>query len=310
MVDLSIIIVSWNCREYLEQCLRSIASSGIRHSYQVFVVDNGSSDGSISLVELSYPNVKLISNTENLGFAAANNQALRLVDSRFVVLLNPDTVVGSGALDAMIDFFERYDDAWAVGPAMVSGDGSVHYTGVAFPSNWNILVESVFLDRLFPKSRLLGAHKQTYEPRQEPRAVDYVQGACLMVKSKAIEKVGLLDERFFMYFEEVDWCYRIKKAGGEVWYYPMASVVHLGGDEFGHFDERRLVYYYLSLLLFYRKHYQTYRLFLLRCLLIMRSLIRIIVWGTVSIVRPSDRSVARSSQMGYVRTLSVLLKRV
>lgn len=303
MDDITIVIVSWNSKDYLAQCLASIRASRPRCSFRIIVVDNGSSDGTAGFLEAHYPEIQRVENKENRGFAAANNQAMRMANSRCVLLLNPDTIVHAGALDAMVDMLDGGESVWAVGPSVLNVDGTRQRTGVRYPTNWNVLVESFFLDRFFPHTRLFGRHKELYEDADKPRAVDYVQGACLLVASKAIQTVGLLDERYFMYFEETDWCYRMTHAGGRVYYCPTARVVHFGGNALGHFDEQRLVYYHRSILHFYRKHYSGVDRVVLRPILWVRSLVRILVWSGMYLLKPSIRAAALSSIKGYVRTL-------
>ena len=308
MNDISIIVVSWNCWGYLDHCLKSLLDQVIRCAARIVVVDNGSTDGTAALLKAGYPSVTLVENRENLGFAAANNQGLRSPGSSYVLLLNPDTLVHGGALDALHAFLQEHQDAWAVGPALLNGDNTPQESGVRFPSTWDILCEALFLDRLFPKSRIFGRHKELFEEGSKPRVVDYVPGACLMVRREAIEKVGLLDEQFFMYFEEVDWCYRMARAGGRVYYCPDAKVVHYGGGELGHFDERRILHYHRSLLLFYRKHYSPADLLGLRCVLILRSLVRILTWTLAGAAKPALRTSAVSGVRGYARALGVVIR--
>jgi GT2 family glycosyltransferase len=148
-----------------------------------------------------------------------------------------------------------------------------------------------------------------YADTGRPRMVDYLPGACLMLRSEAIKAIGLLDERFFMYFEEADWCYRIRLGGGSVYYCPSANVVHYGTSELGHFDEVRLVNYHKSMLLFYQKHYAPARLFWLRLILMLRSIMRIVVWSGAGVLRPSIRHLAVSSAKGYLRTIGLLTRR-
>jgi GT2 family glycosyltransferase len=307
MNDLAIIIVSWNCKGYLADCLRSIYADGSEFSLAIIVVDNNSNDGTLEMLREDFPQVHLISNSENRGFAAACNLGMKFSRSRFVLLLNPDTVVRPGAFDSMIRFMDDHGDAWAIGPTILNGDGSRQHSGMRFPTNWNILVEALFLDRLFPQTRLFGGHKELYERPECSREVDYLQGSCLMVRSDAIECVGGLDERFFMYFEETDWCRRMKKAGGTIRYCPSATIVHFGGNQIGHFDERRLVHYHRSLLRFYQKHYSPGRTAAVRLILLLRSLIRIIIWSASGILKPGLRNTAASSVRGYLRTIGILL---
>lgn len=307
MIDVSIIIVTWNSREDLERCLPSLTDGVRKHTSEVILVDNASVDESIRFARSILPAVRVIQNDVNAGFAAANNQALLSAEGRYVCLLNPDTIVHEGGLDALVDFMDANPRAWASGPAMYNGDGTAQRTGVRFPSLWNLAVEMLFLDRLFASTRLFGAHRELFRSSTTARPVDYVQGACLMVRREAVEKAGGLDERFFMYFEETDWCFRFKQAGGEVWLVPTAGVVHFGGGSTGHFDERRLQYYFESLLRFYDKHHGAVGRAAVRVLVFLRSASRIPVWILAGLVRPGLRSAARSSCRGYARVIRSLL---
>lgn len=308
MKDLIVIIVSWNCWDYLEQCIMSLEASDTAAAHDIVVVDNASTDGSVELITRRFPAVRVIENGGNAGFAAANNRALRETRGRYFLLLNPDTLVRSGALDTLVRFMDEHQEAWAAGPMMLNGDGSLQRGGVRFPSTWNILVEALFLDRLFPRSRVFGSHRELYEDPHAARSVDYLQGACLIVRAAAVDKIGPLDERFFMYFEETDWCYRMKQEGGQVLYCPRATVVHFGGGETGHYDERRLVFYHQSLLMFYRKHKGTIDLMILRAALLLRCLIRILVWLLAPAFLQRLRPFAASSLRGYLHALTLVVR--
>lgn len=308
MIDLTIIIVSWNCRKDLVACLHSIGSSKPDCQYPIVVVDNGSTDGTREEVQRTFPSVTLVANPRNLGFAAANNQALALSRSHYVMLLNPDTILRQGAVDVLIRFMDENPTAWVVGPLLLNDDGSVQRTGVRFPSLLNLFFETFFLDRLFSRSRLFGRHNETYADRSAPHSVDYVQGACMVIRSSALETVGNLDEQFFMYFEEVDFCFRVAAAGGKVYVCPTSEVVHVGGDVFGHYDERRLEYYHRSLLRFYRKHLSRVQEVLVRLVLLMRSSIRVVVWWIVAISKPTARIAAMSCVRGYCRAIVVMVR--
>jgi N-acetylglucosaminyl-diphospho-decaprenol L-rhamnosyltransferase len=307
MDDLAVVIVSWNCREYLAGCLESLRTAGPRGPYKVYVVDNCSSDGTVELVRREFPEVRLIANRENVGFAAANNQAIRESRSRYILLLNPDTTVLPGAVDGLVAFMDSHPEVSAGGPTLLNTDGTTQRTGVRFPSNWNIFCESLFLDRIFPQSKIFGRHKELYADSSKPREVDFVHGAALMARRKAVEKIGGLDEGFFMYFEETDWCWRMKAEGGKVYYSAGEGIVHHGGSETGHFDERRLVHYHASLLGFYEKHYSRLRLIMLRPLLVLRSIIRIMVWAALYAVIPDRRKTAVSCIRGYSRVVWMAL---
>ncbi len=306
MLDLSVVIVSWNSRNDLHRCLGSLQEPRSEAKREIIVVDNDSSDGTVAYLQQEYPGVRVIANNTNRGFAAANNQAFAVAGGRYILLLNPDTLVHAGALDALVGFMDEHPEAAAAGPLLRNEDGTRQLTGVRFPSNWNILVEALFLDRLFPGTRIFGRHKEAYADEREPREVEYVQGSCMIVRSDVVAKVGGLDEKFFMYFEEVDWCKRMRDAGWKVYVCPDAVITHFANAELGHYDERRLTHYHRSLVLFYRKHYSLLRIAGLRLLLTLRSLIRICVWTLAGVGRPRLRSAARSSIKGYLKTLGIV----
>ncbi len=308
MIDLVVIIVNWNSKRVLQDCLRSIFASTPKCLYQVFVVDNGSTDGSVEMVRKFFPDVRVEQNITNVGFAKANNQILKRVTSTYALLLNADTIVNAGAFDIMISFLNSKPEAGAVGPALLNKDSTPQKTGTRFPDNWNLFVEALFLDRLFPKSKLFGSHKELYADFTVPREVDYVQGSCLMMRTSVVRGIGYLDESFFMYFEETDLCFRMKQAGWKIWFLPAASVVHFGGDETAHYDEWRIVHYHNSLFQFYSKHYSYQARVMLRCILFLRSVIRIVVWSSVAAVRPSLRNSALSTMKGYLKTLQLVYK--
>lgn len=310
MADLTIVIVSWNCRDDLAGCLRSIRSAASEIDSTVVVVDNGSTDGTVEMLRDDFTSTAVLANSTNRGFAAANNQALASLQSRYVLLLNPDTIVHKDALRLLVRFLDESPSIWAAGPLMLNRDGSRQISGVRFPNNWNILCETLFLDRLFPKSRIVGRHKELFADLSIPRSVDYVQGACLIVRADVLNVVGGLDEKFFMYFEETDWCYRMKHNGGLIYLFPEARVTHFGGGETGHYDETRLIHYHRSLLRFYRKHYSTWSSVIVKMIIALRSLVRLVGWCLIAVVRPGLRSSAASSMRGYIRTYPILFERV
>ncbi len=307
MIDVSIIIVSWNSRRDLEQSLPSIPQGCRTCTAEVLLVDNASGDGTVARALELLPGIRVIANTENAGFARANNQAMAIAAGRYVCLLNPDTVVHDGAFDTLIAFMDAHPEAWGCGPALLNGDGSPQRTGVRFPSLWNMTVEAIFLDRLLPGTRLFGAHRELYEQWNTQREVDFLQGSCLLVRRKAIDDVGGLDEEFFMYFEETDWCRRIKGAGGKIVLVPGAQVVHFGGGTVGHYDERRLVHFHVSLFRYFSKHHGVGAQLGARIIIAKRSFIRLVVWSGVAAFRPSLRASAVSAIRGYAKVIRIAL---
>ncbi len=308
MADVTIIIVTWNSRTDLVRCLPSIPAAASGCSHDLIVVDNASADGTVAYVEAVCPGARVIVNGENLGFAAANNQALRVTKGRYALLLNPDTVLRPNAIDMLVAFMDSTPDAWAAGPAILNSNNTLQRTGVRFPNTWNLISEALALDRLFPLSRVFGRHRELFKDPAEVQQVDYVQGSCLIVNGIVPGKVGILDEEFFMYFEETDWCFRMQQAGGRVYIVPSARVVHLGGEGPGHFDEFRLVAYHRGLLMFYRKHHAVHDRIVVRLVILVRSVIRIAVWTAMLVFSPSMRRSAWSSIKGYFRVLGLLVR--
>ncbi len=245
MNKLSIIIVNWNTRDILLDCLDSIAAYPPSRPYDVWVVDNASSDGSVAAVRERYPDVRVIENTENRGFAAANNQAIEASQGDYVLLLNSDTIVHAQALERMARFLDAHDRVGIVGACLLNADGTLQPSWAAFPSFW---------------SELLGRNIRTRTPYRTTDGsaaylVDWVGGAALMIRRKVIDQIGVLDEGYFMYSEETDWCFRVRKAGWDICYLPDATIVHLGGQSSNKASARMKAELYRSKIRFYAKHY-------------------------------------------------------
>ena len=264
--DVSIIIVSYNTRELLRACLASIASTqGENDTWEVLVVDNGSSDGSreeISNFQFPISNVKVIRNNRNVGFAAANNQGIRASRGRYVLLLNSDTEVTPGVLHELIGYMDGHHDIGTMTALVNLADGSMDpacHRG--FPSPWAALTYFTGLERLFPRSRVFGQYHQGYKSMGESHDVDCISGAFFLIRRSVIDRIGLLDEKFFMYGEDIDWCYRIRESGQRIVFYPDVSIIHKKHQSgLGHADlqTRRQTkkYFYDAMRLFYTKHYR------------------------------------------------------
>lgn len=224
-LDVSVVVVSYNTAALLRQCLRSIlADPG--PSREVLVVDNASTDGSPQMVADEFPDVRLITNAGNVGFSRANNQALERSSGRYACLLNSDAELRPGCLAAMVAYLDAHPRVGVLGPRLVYADGTPQPSRRRFPTLATAFVESTILQRWWPGADVLRRYYLSDVPDDRPQEVDWVTGACLMVRREAMAQVGLLDERFFMYSEELDWCRRIKAAGWRVAYTPDAVVVH------------------------------------------------------------------------------------
>jgi GT2 family glycosyltransferase len=249
VVDLSVIIVNWNTRELLQHCLQSVRDTAVGLSLELLVVDNASVDGSVAMVRENFPFVHVIANTENRGFARANNQAIERAQGRHLLLLNSDTEVRPGALRILWEFMEGHPQAGAAGARLLNADGTLQPSchpmltpGLEF---WRLL----FLDRIWPRA--------TYPMRAwdltTPRRVQVIKGACLMLRREALDQVGVLDQQYFMYSEEMDLCYRLDSGGWSLHWVPQARVVHHGESSTRQVAEEMYIELYRSKVQFFRK---------------------------------------------------------
>jgi N-acetylglucosaminyl-diphospho-decaprenol L-rhamnosyltransferase len=253
VVDLTVIIVSWNVRELLRRCLESLA---LPHgTLEVIVVDNASSDGSPEMVRTDFPHVRLVRNDENHGFPAANNQGLGLSKGRTMLLLNPDTEVVGDGLATMVGYMDAHPEVGALGPQLCYADGSLQSSRRRFPSLSTALVESTVMQEWWKDNAILRRYYMSDTPDDAIQPVDWVVGACLLVRRKAYEQAGALDEGFFMYSEEMDWCRRIKDAGWEIVYLPTATVIHHEGKSSEQVVAERHIRFQSSKVRYFRKHH-------------------------------------------------------
>ena len=228
-IEVSIIIVNWNTVDLLRECLRSVYLETKTISFEVIVIDNASADESVEMVRNEFCEAKLIANTKNLGFAAANNQGIAISEGRYVLLLNSDTVVLDQAIQKSIAFADNYPDTAVVGCRILNPDRTLQNSCFMFPSILNWFLFSTYLYRLFPRNRFFGREQMTWWLRDDPREVEVVTGCFMLVRREAIDDVGTMDDGFFMYAEETDWCYRFKSNGWKNRFTPDAEIIHIGG---------------------------------------------------------------------------------
>ena len=255
MSDLSIIVVSYNTKDHLERCLDAIAGG----EHEVIVVDNASSDGSQRLVRERFPAVRLVELPENRGFGAGNNEGMRIASGRWFLLLNSDAWPVGEAIGELAAFGDRHPKIGIAGPRLLNPDGSLQRSVRGFPTVWRLATEYFFLRKLAPGSRALNAFYGAGFDHGTVRKAEYLMGAVLLVRREAIAEVGGFDERFFMFSEETDLCYRMRQAGWTVEFYPEAEFVHVGGAstraEWGRMYREQL----RGHLLFLAKHQSLYR---------------------------------------------------
>lgn len=233
--SVSIVIVAWNAKEFLRQCLYSVYRETQEIAFEVFVVDNASSDGTSEMVKTEFPQVRLIRSEKNLGFAKANNVALRLIlkekTSDYVLLLNSDAVVKDRAVDKLAFYLERTEEAQAAGPALILPDGGFQTgSGGFLPSAWTGFAYFLFLFKLFPEHiKSFFINQAHFAKKRKIIEVEWLSGACLMIRRRAVERIGLLNEDYFFYLDDIDWGLRMKEAGLRLHYFPGASVLHYHG---------------------------------------------------------------------------------
>jgi GT2 family glycosyltransferase len=254
-IDISVVIVGWNAKHYLELCLDSLEKAPPRRSMEVFVVDNASTDGSAEMIEAKYPWVKLIKSPENLGFSKGNNVAIRQCQGRYVALVNPDVIVFPGCLDALADFLDENPKVGNVGPRVLNPDMSMQSTCRRFPTLWNNFCSAARLESMFKGSRFFAGEHMFYFAHDRTLAVDVIVGCFSMIRRETFDEIGLLDEGLFMYGDDVDWCRRARNAGWQVMFFPGGQAIHDRGKTTAPYPVRFAVAQQRSVLHYWTKHH-------------------------------------------------------
>ncbi|MCB9169226.1 MAG: glycosyltransferase [Flavobacteriales bacterium] len=255
-MKLSVVIVNYNVRAYLEQCLHSVQAAMRDIEGEVFVVDNQSSDGSVAMVRENFPDVQVIVNTENVGFSRANNQAIRQSNGRYVLLLNPDTIVGEDVFSKVIGFLDAHPKAGGLGVKMIDGTGRfLPESKRGLPTPQVAFFKIIGLARIFPRSRVFGRYHLGHMPEDRTAPIEILSGACMFLRRETLDRVGLLDEHFFMYGEDIDLSYRITLGGYQNWYFPEARILHYKGESTKKSSVNYVFVFYNAMAIFARKHF-------------------------------------------------------
>ena len=282
-MDISFIIVNWNAKIHLLECLESLVKESKGHDAEIIVVDNGSTDGSTGAVLEFFPGVILIENLKNLGFAMANNIGIKNCKGKYVCLVNSDVMVLGGSIGAMYDYMERHPAVGILGPQILNSDLTIQPSCKSFPTLWNCFCRTMALDSFFPKTRFFKGEFMTYWSHNTLSAVDIIVGCFWMVRRIAIDEVGLLDERFFIYSEDKDWCKRFHEKGWEVIYFPDAKVIHYGGAS----SANEPIRFYLEMqkanLQYWEKHHGSISTGLFRWMLIINNFCRLIGYKIIKV---------------------------
>jgi len=246
-MDITIVIVNWNTRDLLRDCLESIYKTVRDITFEIIVVDNASRDDSVAMLGKEFPDVRIIENSENRGFAAANNQAFAVMKGLYALLLNTDTVLTENAVHELFAFMKNHDEAAMAGGQLLNRDESRQNSIANFPAILNLLANTSLLEYLFPEKY----PSKRYE-HKNPIEVESVIGACTLIRKKAMDEVGMFDERYFFFFEETDWAFQMRAAGWKIYHVPSASIYHLQGQSIGG-DVRSRIEFYRSRYKFFNK---------------------------------------------------------
>lgn len=282
-IDMSVVLVCWNNKDYLGPCLRSLYDGGLQSKFDVVVVDNGSTDGSQEMLREKFPQVMLIQNDRNLGLGKASNQGIEATQGKFVLLLNNDTIVNGQSLDEMVEFLETHPEAGAVGGKLLNPDGSFQAGYANFSTlREEFLIATGFGDRIWSG---YPSHRET----DKIGPAGWLSSACLLLRRSALDEVGLLDESYFIYGDEADLQYRLINYGWKVYYLPHVTTIHYGGRSMNRWRRRKMVY--RGKMLFYRKNYDPVRTGILRTMFAGLSLIKMLVWvGAFTLPRWRERA--------------------
>jgi GT2 family glycosyltransferase len=275
-MKLSIITANTNEWHVLRPCLQSVYRQTTDLEFEFIVIDNASTDGSFDRIREEFPDVKVIVNPHNMGFAASNNRGLATATGDYILFLNPDTEIREHAISGIVRFMDRNPDVGLAGCKLILGDGSIQESLGSFPSVWNVFAETFFLYKIFPKTKLFGSYHMTYFDYRSTREVDWLCGAFLIVRRAVRDTIGLLDEQFYMYTEEVDYCCRAKQAGYATWYFHEAEVIHYWGGI--NMSQRVVLWMHGSQMIYFKKHFRGFKKAALVALKYTTLLLRTVVY--------------------------------
>lgn len=288
--DVSVIIVNWNTRQLLENCLESLPGSCVRHALEVIVVDNNSTDGSQEMVRQKFPQVTLIRNPANLGFAHANNQGIRASSGRYVSLVNSDVKVLPECHDKLVEFMDANPQTGISGPRILNGDMTQQSSCRRFPGLWNNICDAFAFRRFFPNSAFFAGEHMLYFKHDRLIFPDVLVGCFLFARAEAVKKFGLLDEKFWMYGEDVDWCLRCWRSGWKIAFCPEPRAIHYRGGSSNADPVRFAVVQQRARQQFWKKHYSPLKCFGLACLLACENTLRWVTSAITAIIKTSSRN--------------------
>jgi hypothetical protein len=307
MIDISIIIVNWNSKFYLYNCIKSIINKNSVLKKEIIVVDNASGDESVELVKRDFPNVTVIMNETNYGFSKANNIGIKHSQGKYVFIINPDVEIVNNCINILYQFMEKNQNIGILGPKIISNNGITQRSYMGLPTLWNTFCRSLALDRLFPRFKLFGGLMMTYRKINSTSNVDVINGCFWVVRREAIHDVGLLDERFFMYGEDIDWCKRFHDNDWEVVYFPYAEAIHFGGGSSSNAPTRFYIEMQNANLQYYDKYCGKLRKRIYHVILLMYQFVRIVINLLFYMFSVKERGLYKEKVKKYYKCLSWLI---
>jgi len=284
--EISVCIVTYKAKDFLRDCLHSLIEN-THLTYEVIVIDNGSNDGVDVMLESEFPSIQFIQNASNLGYTFPMNQALRQGKGRYLLQLNPDTLILPNALDRLVEFADAHPQIGICGPKVLNRDMTLQKScRRGEPTPWAIFTYFLGFSKRFPKSKSFGQYQLNYIDEDETHPVAGVSGSCMLIRRELIEQIGYLDERFFAYQEDADFCFRARAAGWQVYYFPGAKIIHYGGRGGSQVEPyRSIIAWHRSYFLYYQKHLQKNYFFLLNWLLYLAMFLKLMGALIVNFVR-------------------------
>ena len=290
MIDVSVIIISYNTKRILHDCLESVFKQSKNVELEVIVVDNASDDNSQDMIKSEFPSVILIENKQNLGFSRANNLGIRRSQGRYVCLINSDVIILQNCLQSLILFMDKNPRIGMSGPKILNSNYTLQPSCRRFPSLWNNLCQALWLNKLFPRSAFFSEPFMRYWAHDTERRVDVISGCFWVLRRKGLETVGLLDEDFFIYGEDIDWCKRFNNAGWDVVFYPRAEAIHFGGASSSHEPVRFYIEMQRADLQYWAKHHGRLAQLCYSLIILLRHLLRVVPFAMIYLIRPKNRA--------------------
>jgi hypothetical protein len=299
-MDVSIIVVAWNVRQLLYDCLKSVFEQTQGIEFEVVYVDNASEDSSVEMVRKEFPLVIIIENDENRGFIRASNQGIKVAKGRYILLLNSDTVILENAIAKTVKFADENPKAALVGCKVFYPGGTLQRNCFMYPSILNMLLAATYLNKLFPKNRFFGRERMGWWDFDDVREIETNSGCYSLVRKEAIDQVGVMDERYFVYGDDPDWCFRFRKAGWKIMYTPEPRIIHYHGKTTKHMKREFRLQLFGSVLIFMLLHRGRIAFVLARLAMALMFLLRIPYWLLIGLIRNKERKIALHTTVTYL----------